>query len=218
MLTNTLSDDELAKVLWDYNNLEQQLKKADAILVLGSNDVRVAEYGAKLFLEGWTPLIIFSGGYGRLTKENFRKPEAEIFAEVAVKMGIPKDKILIEDKSSNTGENIIFTKKLIKEKGLKINSLIAVQKPYMLRRTYATFKKQWPGADFIVSGPKISYEDYPNEIISKDLLINIMVGDTQRIKVYAEKGFQIPQEMPNEVWKAYEELVKIGFDKQLVVF
>lgn len=216
MSIDTLSNDDLAKILWNYNNLYQPLKKADAILVLGSNDVRVAEYGSKLFLENWSPLIIFSGGFGRLTEGDFEEPEAEIFARIAVKMGVSKEKILIEDKSTNTGENIVFTRNLIEKKGLKINSFIAVQKPYMLRRTYATFKKQWPQADFIVNGPKISYEDYPNEIISKDLLINIMVGDTQRIKVYAEKGFQIPQEIPNKVWEAYEELIKRGFNKQLI--
>jgi len=44
----------------------------------------------------------------------------------------------------------------------------------------------------------------------------MMVGDLQRIKYYPEKGFQIYQEIPEEVWKAYEELVKMGFDKQLI--
>ncbi|MEJ7830229.1 MAG: hypothetical protein WKF91_18615 [Segetibacter sp.] len=43
-----------------------------------------------------------------------------------------------------------------------------------------------------------------------------MVGDLQRIKVYAEKGFQIYQEMPVEVWQAYERLVEVGFNKQLI--
>ena len=43
-----------------------------------------------------------------------------------------------------------------------------------------------------------------------------MVGDLQRIRVYAEKGYQIPQDIPEDVWRAYEELVRAGYDKYLV--
>jgi hypothetical protein len=43
-----------------------------------------------------------------------------------------------------------------------------------------------------------------------------MVGDLQRIRVYPEKGYQIPQEIPDEVWTAYEELIAAGFDQHLV--
>lgn len=210
------SDDQLALILWDYNNISQPLKKSDAILVLGSNDLRVAKYGSELFLKGYAPLLIFSGGYGGLTRDSFDKPEAEVFADEAIRLGVPKDKILIEKKSTNTGENIVFTRQLLEEKGLGLNSFIVVQKPYMLRRTYATFKKQWPGKEFVVTAPPISFEDYPNEAISKRMMIDIMVGDTQRIKEYPAKGFQIPQEMPPQVWLSFEELVKRGYNRRLI--
>ena len=47
-------------------------------------------------------------------------------------------------------------------------------------------------------------------------VIQIMVGDLQRIRIYAEKGFQIPQYIPGQVWNAYERLVEAGFDQQLI--
>ena len=97
-----------------------------------------------------------------------------------------------------------------------MNRLIIVQKPYMQRRAYAAFKKLLPEPEIMVTAPQISFDDYPNELISKDLLINIIVGDTQRIKVYPEKGFQIEQEMPEDVWSAYEELVKRGYTQHLL--
>lgn len=208
--------DELAKILWDYNNLNQPVKKSDAILVLGSNDIRVAERGAELFLQGFAPYISLSGNVGRLSKDTFNKPEAEIFADVSVKMGVPQDKIIIENKSINTEENIIFTRNLLKEKGLSFNSFIVVQKPYMGRRAYATFKKQWPDVDIIVTAPQISFEEYPNDLLSKDHIINISVGDTQRVKLYPQKGFQIKQEMPDDVWEAFEELVRRGYTEHLI--
>ena len=43
-----------------------------------------------------------------------------------------------------------------------------------------------------------------------------MAGDLQRIKLYAQKGFQIPQEIPINVWDAYEKLVETGYTKHLV--
>ncbi len=106
--------DELAQKIWDYHHMNQKLEKADVILALGSYDLRVAEHAAKLFLDGWAPLLVFSGGFGRLTPQEWRMPEAEKFAEVAMRMGVPHDKILIENKAANTGENILFSKKTYK--------------------------------------------------------------------------------------------------------
>ena len=208
--------DKLARKIWDYHNLHHTLQKADCILVLGSNDTRVADRGSELYLQAWAPILIFSGGSGVLTQNLFNKPEAEIFADIAIEKGVPKEKILIENLSTNTGENIQFTRQLLDRHNLDPHKIILVQKPYMERRAYATFKKNWPEKDIIVTSPNISYEDYPNEIIPKELLINIMVGDLQRIKEYPSKGFQIEQEIPHDVWQAYEELVALGYTKHLI--
>jgi uncharacterized SAM-binding protein YcdF (DUF218 family) len=208
--------DKLAKIIWDYHHLNHRLKKADCIFVLGSHDTRVAEYAADLFSQGWAPYIIFSGGLGNLTAGIFEKPEAELFAEIAIERGVPATSILIENKSTNTGENIKFTQVLLKQKGLDFHTFILVQKPYMERRTYATFKKVWPEPDIIVTSPQLSFAEYLGEYYTRDYVINVMVGDLQRIKIYPGKGFQIFQESPAEVWAAYEKLVSLGFTKHLV--
>ena len=88
----------------------------------------------------------------------------------------------------------------------------------MERRTYAAFKKQWPEKDCIVTSPQMTYEEYINDIsspIDKEKTINGLVGDLQRIKIYPEKGYSIEQEIPDSVWEAYEELIKLGYDKRL---
>jgi uncharacterized SAM-binding protein YcdF (DUF218 family) len=206
----------LAKKIWDYHHVNHRLVKSGCILVLGSHDTRVAERAAELYLEGWAPLIIFSGGLGRLTEGMWTETEAELFARIAVEKGVPEDAILIENKSTNTGENILFVQKLLNQKGLNPQNFIVVQKPYMERRSYATFKKNWPDKSLIVTSPQISFDDYPNTEIPLDKVINIMVGDLQRIKVYPDKGFQIYQDIPGDVWQAFERLVELGFDKQLI--
>jgi len=68
----------------------------------------------------------------------------------------------------------------------------------------------------MVTSPQISFEDYSNEEIPMERVINIMVGDLQRIHLYPEKGFQIYQEIPADVWQANEELIALGFDQHLV--
>ncbi len=190
------------------------------ILVLCSHDTRVAERGAQLFHEGWAPLLLFSGGLGAITKDIWTEPEADQFAKLAVGLGVPKDKILIENQSSNTGENILFTRQLLAEKEIDPQKVILVQKPYMERRSFATFKKLWPEKEVIVTSPQVSFDEYLDHYASKDLsrddVISIMVGDLQRIKLYPEKGFQIYQEIPDDVWAAYEELVEAGYNQRLI--
>jgi hypothetical protein len=86
----------------------------------------------------------------------------------------------------------------------------------MERRTYATFKKVWPEPALTVTSPQTSFHEYKSAKVSREEMIHIIVGDTQRIKLYPEMGYQIPQEIPDDVWLAYEELVKRGYSKRLV--
>jgi len=210
----------LAQKLWDYHQLHHQLAPADAILVLCSHDTSVAECAAKLFLDGWAPLMIFSGGLGTITRHLWREAEADQFAAIAVGMGVPREHILIENRSTNTGENVEFTKRLLAEKQLDPQRFILVQKPYMERRSYATFKQRWPDKAVVVTSPRVSFDDYvtaySNKALTSDDVVGIMVGDLQRIRVYATKGYQIAQEIPDDVWQAFEELVRAGYVKYLV--
>lgn len=210
----------LAEQIWHYHLMNHQLEKTDAILVLCSHDKRVAERGAELLLAGWAPVLIFSGGLGTITSGMWNEPEADQFARLAVELGVPEQKILIENKSTNTGENVLFTKQFLAEKNLNPEKFIVVQKPYMERRAYATFRKLWPEKQVLVTSPQVSFEkylsEYTNEGLSSDDVISIMVGDLQRIKLYPEKGFQIQQEIPGEIWAAYEELVRTGYDRHLI--
>jgi uncharacterized SAM-binding protein YcdF (DUF218 family) len=211
---------ELAERLWDYHHMNHSLERSEVVLVLCSHDTAVAERGAQLYLEGWAPLLVFSGGLGVITKNLWSEPEAELFARVARGMGVPASDILVETRSANTGENVRFSRSLLAERGLEPRSLILVQKPYMERRTYATFKNYWPEPRVVVTSPQVSFEEYlkhySNSALTEEDVVGIMVGDLQRLRVYPEKGFQIPQEIPADVWAAYEELVRAGYDKYLI--
>lgn len=214
-----MTDLELVSILWDYMVLNMEIKKCDCILGLGCNDFSIPKRCVELFNEGFADKIIFSGGRGKST-ENWKKSEAEEFYDIAVALGVSESKIFIENKSTNTGDNFKFTNELINEEGLNINSFLIVQKPYMERRCYAAFKAINPDKDCCVTSSQVSMEEY-FEIYEKNNgstkeLINILVGDVQRMKVYASKGWQIKQNIPNQVWEAYLELVKRGYDKYII--
>jgi len=204
-----------AKKLWDYHHMGHSPERSDCILVLGSHDLRVADRAADLYLEGWAPVVIFSGGLGNFTKNMWTETEADLFAGIARDRGVPEEAIFIENKSTNTGENILFTQRLLQKNNFDPVSFLVVQKPYMERRSYATFRQHWPDKKLLVTSPQISFEDYPTKEIPLEKVINIMVGDLQRIKIYPSKGFQIYQEIPDEIWKAYERLIAAGFTRHL---
>ena len=213
---STSNADTLARLVWDYHQMHHRLDKADVILALGSHDLRVAARGAELYLDGLAPLVVMSGGLGNITRQMWEEPEAHKFAAIARSMGVPDEAILVEDRSTNTGDNIHFTRELLRDKALDPQRFILVQKPYMERRSYATFKKVWPEKDALVTSPQISFDDYPSDEIEKEKVINIMVGDLQRIRLYPARGFQIEQPIPAEVWAAFERLVELGFTANLI--
>jgi uncharacterized SAM-binding protein YcdF (DUF218 family) len=211
-----LGTEAWARIVWDYHHVSHALQKADCIIVLGSHDTRVAERGAELFLEGWAPLLVCSGHLGSLTSGTWTRSEAEVFAEIAVERGVPRDRILLESRSTNTGENVDFTRQLLAERGLTPRRAIAVQKPYMERRTLATFATRWPELDLVVTSPQIAFDGYATGEIARDDVIHIMVGDLQRLIVYGEKGWSAPQQIPAEVMAAYEGLVAAGYTRRLL--
>lgn len=208
------------KILWDYLVYENALVKADAIIGFGSNDITIATRASQLFIDGWAPYLLFSGGLGKGTEGVWSKTEAETFFEMAVDFGIDKEKIFIENKSTNTGENILFSKELFANYEIKVQKIIVVHQPNMGRRIYATIRKQWPEIIPIIAPANCSLEEYMDSLISTgvdehDLFSNI-VGDFQRIDVFAKYGYQIPQEIPDEAQKAFEELCALGYTKYIV--
>lgn len=199
-----------ALVLWDYHRLNHQLVPSDGILVFGSNDLRVAAHAADLFHAGLAPWILFSGARGRMT-EHWPETEAAAMARVAREHGVPEWVIHIEDRATNTGENIRFSRELLAAAGIGLATAIVVQKPYMERRTIAALDIQWPEASFRASSPPLGFEEYLTPELPADLVLAAMTGDFQRILDYPALGFASEQEVPAEALDAYHFLVGSGF-------
>jgi uncharacterized SAM-binding protein YcdF (DUF218 family) len=210
-----MAQSDAVQRVWDYHQVRHELSPADAVMVLGSHDLRVGERAAELFLQNLAPVLILSGGYGNFTRDTFKAPEADLLAEVAERCGVPREAMIVENRSTNTGENVLFVKELLKARGLSIKTAIAVHKPYMERRTYGTLRKQWPELQVRVTSPKMSFDDYCDGL-GKERVINIMVGDLHRIFVYPSLGFMEQQEIPPDVIAAFKTLVAAGYTQHLL--
>ena len=207
------------QILWDYLCLHRKPEKASCILGFGSFDENVARRSAQLYLQGYAPIIVFTGGLGRCTSGRFTITEAERFANLAMELGVSQKDILLEDKSTNTKENIAFTRALMEEKGIPCDHVLGVHKPYMERRIVAAMGVYWPELNFTVTSPQMTIPEYLTEAKRQGLgeaeAISVIVGDFQRIDLYARKGYQLPQEIPQEAWGAYHTLIEKGYTSQL---
>ena len=216
-----IADDKinlLAECLWDYLCLGVDLmpQPADCMIVMGSQDLGTVPRAAELLQLGLSHFVIFSGGYGKITQHKWRKTEAEMFAQAALELGVNAKQILLETQSSNCGENLIFSMQLLADKGIKPSSVILVCKPYLERRALATFKQHFPELNIAVTSQRISFSDYMASVTDVEQVINLMVGDVQRIILYPAKGYQIPQTVPKSVLLALEALITLGFTQQLM--
>ena len=197
-------------------HMDQPLKRCDAVIAMGSHDLRIAAYAARLVLEKWAPLLICSGGSGRLTDSIWQESEASLFADAAIAAGLPSDKILLEDKSTNTGENLIFSKRLCEKQKIACGEVLLVHKPYMERRVWAAAGKLWSEAQVTVTSPPIPFLEYPTNEIPLEQVIQIMTGDFQRVLIYPEKGYALAQPVPDNAMSAFDFLIRQGFTQHLV--
>ncbi|MDL4774514.1 YdcF family protein [Spirillospora sp. NBC_01491] len=205
---------ELARIVWDHLVLLTPLDTADVILALGCHDTRVAVHAARLWHEGRAPLLVVSGGHGKITSA-WAETEALAFARVARGHGVPEEALLLEETAANTGENITATRALLDARGVAVGRGILVAKPYMTRRALATARRQWPGVEWLAAAPELGYDSYLGGEDERRF-IELMVGDLQRMRVYAERGFQVPMPVPEAAWAAHEELARLGFDRYVI--
>src|SRR5689334_17629717 len=198
-----------ADVVWRFHQLGHKPIPGDVIIALGTNDLRVAYYAARLFKEGYGELLVCTGAIahqGDLLATPWSRTEAEMYAEVALREGVPADKILIEPCATNTAENIRLSRKLLEKHGVQPDNVVLAVKPFMQRRTWATMAVEWPEMPATLASPKMTLDEYFTDELTPEKIINIMLGDLQRIWIYGRRGWSAPQRIPEEVLAAYSHL------------
>ena len=207
------------QVIWDYLCLNEPLEKADAIVGFGNFNTDIARRAAELYHAGYAPKILFTGGLGRNTEGLLPEPEAVRFAKVAMECGVPEEDIILEEKSTNTKENIEFTREKLESLGIPHDRILGVHQPFMERRIKAAMGVYWKELDFKVTSPQVTIPQYleaaRKQGVSPNASVSVIVGDFQRMDLYAKLGYQLPQHIPDEAWEAFHKLVEMGYDQQL---
>lgn len=120
---------------------------------------------------------------------------------------------MVEVEAANTGQNIDFSRELLAG---AVESVLLISKPYMERRSYATCRKLWPEVDVVCASKTVELEDYLQSIGDEKLVVDMLVGDLQRVIEYPKLGFAVEQDVPGNVYDAYERLLRAGIDSRLI--
>ncbi len=186
--TNNITDDIIKKVL--FNIPKSNYNKADILIIFGCHikellDERL-EQAIKILTTKDINKIVLTGGIG--VNGDFN--ESSYMEDYLLKKGIPKDRLLIENKSTTTEENIINTINLLKHNNLLENKkILLLSNQAHLRRIDMELKKQLKhiNINLLYDYPEISILSY-NNIINKDELRNIAIKQVKKIITFIHEG------------------------------
>lgn len=196
--------EELLRPVWRYLAVENEPAPSDVIFVFGGLDMAIPAYATELYKAGYAPHILISGSAGPYTQDVFKKAEAYVFMEEMLKEGVPESAFIIEDKASNALQNVIFGMAALKEHGVKVRKAILVAKPFMMRRSLATFQKQFPEVELLSCPPRGSVIKFIDR--ARPVFAGRLLHELARLKTYSDKGDIAEQPLPPSVQAAADDL------------
>ena len=190
-------------------------EKADFVLAMGSQDLNVAGTAARAFHETRADWLVCSGGFGKDTAGVLPQPEGLLYARRCLQAGVPAERLIVEDRAANSGENFRFSRLALEARGIRPATGVIACKPYMAKRARAAGEKQWPEVRWSVFPHHTGFTEYLAQGNDPAEVLSLMVGDLQRLRAYAG-SFQVPGEVPDSVWSAYERLAADGYDRYVI--
>jgi len=198
-----------AEEIFNYLYLQEDETKSDIIIGFGHFDLQIPKHCGDILSKGYSDTIIFTGGVGAGTAD-LNKPEAFAFLEVFKNQKYPynPNKILTEPNSTNTGENIQFAEKILREKNPAftfeegIEKAIIVANPYRQRRVYLTCINYYPEVKFINCPPPSDFEMEMDKFEDKGFdLIDLLIGEIDRLEKYQHMNYIASVNIPEEIMK-----------------
>jgi hypothetical protein len=205
----------VARALFDYLYLSSPvIRSADVIIGFGHFDLGIPRRCGDLYTQGDAKRIIFTGGIGSGTAD-LNQPEAHAFLQELCRCfpDIPSEAVILEDASTNTSENIQYTKEKLEREfpnftfGREIQSAILVANAYRQRRVWLTCRKQLPMLTFINVPPNTTFERECHFFTDKGFALpELLLGEIERLERYAEAGYIVAEPLPDAVYQRYVEL------------
>jgi uncharacterized SAM-binding protein YcdF (DUF218 family) len=198
--------------LWAYLSSFKTRAPCDVAVVCCSYDLRVCDYACELLQSGLAKQLLISGNTGNWTRHLWTRPEAQVFLERAKANGIAESSVILEERATNFGENISFSRQLIPH----ARTVTWVTKPNSVLRVVLTAAVQWPGITTHVDCPMIDFPAGISNVVGILGVIDEMVGDLHRIIEYPRLGFQGEHTLPQEILESWRYLVGQGFKNHLL--
>jgi len=163
-----------------------QRQKADLALVFGTCHPEAINKTYELYRDKFVNKILISGGVNRVTSEN----EALKMSRKLIDLGVKQQDIILEDKSTNSLENVLFSKKVIDEKfGFNnIKKIIAIVKHYHSRRALMTLKRYFPKNIELIPVTYKIYGFTKDNWFENDIGKEKVIGEFEKISKYLDKG------------------------------
>lgn len=201
-------------------------ERVDAVVVMGSQVIETAERAAEWLRDGRADWLVCAGGVGHATellRENLRRhprygfevegaSEAELLARVAEAQGVSRSRIRLDETSTNTGENVRESKRILRELGFESPALVIIQDPTMQLRAHATWEMQWPEAQLWSESVWVPRLGTRTDVWTEERLTELILGEVPRLRNDAAgygplgRGFIASVKIPLEVEAAFEAL------------
>ena len=193
--TQNITDDIIKKVL--FSTIKSEFLEADCLIIFGCHlkpllDERL-DCAIKILKSKKIDTILLTGGIG--VNGNFN--ESEYMKKALLNFGIAENKILVDDRSTTTEENIVNSIQILRDTNLINNKkIVLVSNQAHLRRIGMELKKQLNGDKF-----DIIYEYPENSIISFDNvkndndLRNLATNEVKKIIRFIEQGIVDDEEI-----------------------
>ncbi|MEO8289246.1 MAG: YdcF family protein [Chloroflexota bacterium] len=171
---------------------------ADIAFDLGGQFTDSAYIAADLYRRGVVRYVLVSGGKNKVTGAN----EAEEHRNILLAEGVPAEKIIVEDKATNTQANTRLSLRKVKEHidPESIRSVVAIANWYQCRRAVMTLKQNWPEGiryftrTFEPEGvPRLEWHLHQS-------LTGRVLKELDRIPQYLERGDIADIEIENGAW------------------
>ena len=138
---NNLSQNQITQIL--FGSAKDDKKQGDCIFTFGGRGIERVHKAVELFNSKRADYILFSGGHGY---GKYTYPLSWTMRDNAVKLNIPEDKILVEDRSNHSKDGAIASLFVLEDKfGIHtVKNLLVISTPWNYRRAMLTLKTYYP--------------------------------------------------------------------------
>jgi len=135
------SGEEAARIT-RYLDIDTGIVRSDVAIVFGTRLSEPAYLAAEVFHQGAVNYIVLTGGSNRRDGIG----EARQHWSILVACGVPQEHVVLEQRSCNTLENVLFALEALTElrKVRQVKAVMAVTKWYHARRAVMTLKRHFP--------------------------------------------------------------------------